>query len=49
MKGWTIAAIVTGIIIFPIIVRKTKCHLLPIHTDPNKRYDIEEYLSDQEL
>lgn len=49
MKGWTIAAIVTGIIIFPFIVRKNKRNLLPIHTDSNKRYDIEEYLSDQEL
>ncbi|HZY11004.1 MAG TPA: hypothetical protein VFF29_07605 [Bacteroidota bacterium] len=49
MKGWTLAAIVTGIIIFPLIVRKNKPNLLPIHTDPNKRYDIEEYLSDQEL
>ena len=49
MKAWKIAAIVTGLIIVPFIIRKCKRQLLPIQTDENKRYDIEEYIADQEL
>ncbi|MBI4546596.1 MAG: hypothetical protein HY707_01345 [Ignavibacteriae bacterium] len=49
MKTWTIAAFVTGLVLIPWIVKKFRRGPLPIQTDPNKRYDIEEFITDQEL
>ena len=55
-KFWTFAAFVTGLVLVPWIVKKLKSQViplghepLPIQTDPNKRYDIEEFITDQEL
>ena len=49
MKVWKIAAVVTSLLVVPLIIRKCKRQPLPIQTDENKRYDIEEYIADQEL
>ena len=49
MKLWTLGLIVAGIIILPLAVRKCRRQELPIQKDTNKLYDIEDYMSDQDL
>ena len=49
MKLWTLGLIVAGIIIIPLALRKCGRHKPAFQTDPNRLYDIEDYISDQDL
>ncbi len=49
MKHWLIAAIVTGIVVFPMMLRKKKVKPIPLPTDLDKRYNIDEFLTEEEL
>lgn len=49
MKQWLIAAIVTGIVMLPVVVRKKKLEPVPVPTDTDKRYNIDEFVSDENL
>lgn len=49
MKALTLTAFLAGMVIVPLIFYKRKRKLLPIFLDQNKRYDINEYLTEQGL
>ena len=49
MKQWLIAAIVTGIVMLPVVVRKKKVETVPVPTDMEKRYDIDEFVGEENL
>jgi hypothetical protein len=50
MKHWIVATLLTGLMVVPMMLRKHMIHLQPAATDDdNKRYDIEEYIADEEL
>ena len=49
MKNWFIAAIVTGIVMLPVVIRKKKVRPLPLPTDSDKRYNIDEFLAEDKL
>jgi len=44
-----VAAIVAGAVLLLIAIRKKAAPISPILTDSNIRYDIDEYISDDEL
>ena len=46
MKTFTITAILATLIAIPIILKIRKEKLLPIFTDENKRYDINDYIEE---
>ncbi len=49
MKHWLIAAIVTGIVVLPMMLRKKRVKPIPLPTDSDKRYNIDEFLTEEEL
>ena len=51
MKQWLVAAIVTGIVMLPAVSKKKKEDLkpLPVPTETDKRYDIEEFVGNEAL
>ena len=49
VKPSVIAAIVAGFVLLALAMRKKSTPLLPILTDSNIRYDIDEYIADDEL
>jgi len=46
MKTFTITAIIATVLTIPIIMKIKKEKLLPIFTDENKRYDINDYIEE---
>jgi hypothetical protein len=46
MKTFTITAIIATLVAIPIILKIRKEKLLPIFTDENKRYDINDYIEE---
>lgn len=44
MKTLTITAIIATLVAIPLILKLKKEKLLPIFTDENKRYDINDYI-----
>ena len=49
MKHWLVAAIMMGIVVLPIILRKKRVKPVPVPTDSDKRYNIDEFLTEDEL
>ncbi len=51
MKHWFIAAIVTGIVMLPMVIRKKKVELrpIPMPTDTDKRYNVDDFLDEANL
>ena len=50
MKHWLIAAILTGIVMLPMMLRKKRVKPIPVPTtDSDKRYNIDEFLTEEEL
>ena len=51
MKNWFIAAIVTGIVMLPMVIRKKKAGLrpIPVPTDTDKRYNVDDFLGEENL
>ncbi len=51
MKHWFIAAIVTGIVMFPMVIRKKKALVrpLPVPTDTDKRYNVDDFVGEENL
>ena len=50
MKAWILAALVTGLVAVPLMMRKHAIKVKPVATtDEDKRYDIEEYIAEDEL
>ena len=49
MKTWSIAALVTGMILVPFVLRKLKNEEPALQTNQDVLYDIDEFISDQEL
>ena len=51
MKQWFVAAIVTGIVMLPVVVKKKKLELkpLPAPSETDKRYNIEEFVGTEAL
>lgn len=46
MKTLTITAIIATLVAIPLILKLKKEKLLPIFTDENKRYDINDYIEE---
>lgn len=46
MKTLTITAIIATLVVIPLILKLKKEKLLPIFTDENKRYDINDYIEE---
>jgi len=51
MKHWFIAAIVTGIVMLPVVIRKKKVALMPVPvpTDTEKRYNVDDFVGEESL
>ena len=49
MKPSTVAAILAGFVVVTLVMRKKTALPSPVLADPNKRYDIAEYIADEEL
>jgi hypothetical protein len=49
MKTLSFAALVTGLIFVPMVLRKWNREKPALQTNQNARYDIDEFISDQEL
>lgn len=49
MKTWSFAALLTGLILVPIVLRKWNREKPAFQLNQNARYDIDELISDQEL
>ncbi len=51
MKNFTITALIAAAIVVPIIMKmkKEKPHLIPLQTNENIRYDINDYMESQGL
>lgn len=49
MKPSVVAAIIAGLVLAAMAFRKHRSHVVPILADPNKRYDIDEYIGDERL
>jgi hypothetical protein len=48
MTFWKIAGLISGLLVATLIARK--CHCKPVFIqDPEKRYNIDDFLSDQDL
>ena len=46
MKVWTLAAIVAGILLLPWVYRKKAEKLLPLQSDENRPYALDDYAID---
>ena len=46
MKTLTITAIIATLVAIPLILKLKKEKMLPIFTDENKRYDINDYIEE---
>jgi hypothetical protein len=46
MKTLTITAIIATLVAIPLILKLKKEKLLPIFSDENKRYDINDYIAE---
>lgn len=50
MKNWFIAALVTSVVVLPMIFRnKRNEKVVPVTTDENKRYNTDDFITDEEL
>ena len=49
VKPSVVAALVAGAVLLLLTIRKKTAPMLPMLTDSNIRYDIDEYISDDEL
>ena len=50
MKTWIVAALLTGLVVVPMMIRNRFARPFAVKTDGDeKRYDIEEYIADEEL
>ena len=51
MKHWFIAAIVTGIVMLPMVIRKKKAGFVPLSVpnDTDKRYNVDDFVGEDTL
>ena len=49
MKLWKLAGLLTGLVLVSLVVRKVKVALANVEKDSNKRYNIDDFIADQEL
>lgn len=49
MRPSVLVAFLTGLVVAALALRKRKANAVPILADLNKRYDIDEYIGDEQL
>ena len=49
IRFWAFAALVAGLVVIPLLARKKEHRLASDVQDSNKRYDIDEYIADEQL
>ncbi len=49
MKPSLFSTLIAGVILFAISIHKKKNQPVPVLADTDKRYDIEEFITDEEL
>ena len=49
MKHWIMAAIVTGLVFIPMIIRKKGVKPVQVPTELDKRYNIDDFLTEDQL
>jgi hypothetical protein len=49
MKILTLTAIVAGLVVLPLILRKPKAQKIPVSQDKDKRYDVNDDMVDWDL